>query len=44
MLPFITISVMLGASLQYLIDEDSFDLDEYFKLAEEMVFKQYSKK
>ena len=44
MLPFITISLMLGASLQYLIDEDSFDLDEYFNACEKMIYGQCLKK
>lgn len=38
MLPFILVSLMLGASLQYLIDEEKFDLDEYFELAEKIIF------
>lgn len=38
MLPFIAVSLMLGASLQYLIDEGKFDLDEYFQLAEGIIF------
>ena len=41
MLPFMAISLMLGASLQYLIDEGSFDLEEYFTVAEKMIFGQY---
>lgn len=44
MLPFISVSLMMGASLQYLIDEGSFDLDEYFKVAEKMIFGQCQKK
>jgi TetR/AcrR family transcriptional regulator len=36
-IPFTMISLMLGASLQYLIDEGKFDLDEYFQVAEKMV-------
>ena len=40
MLPFMAISLMLGASLQYLIDEGSFDLEEYFTVAEKMIFGQ----
>ncbi len=36
-IPFAMISLMLGASLQYLIDEGKFDLDEYFQVAEKMV-------
>lgn len=37
-MPFLIVSLMLGASLQYLIDEGKFDLDEYFELAEKMIF------
>lgn len=37
MLPYIMLSLMLGASLQYLIDEGKFDLDEYFKLSEKLL-------
>lgn len=44
MLPIITVSLMLGASLQYLIDEGSFDLDEYFNACEKMIFGQELKK
>lgn len=36
-LPYIMLSLMLGASLQYLIDEGKFDLDEYFKLSEKLL-------
>jgi TetR/AcrR family transcriptional regulator len=36
-LPFIMLSLMLGASLQYLIDEEKLDLDEYFEVAEKMI-------
>jgi TetR/AcrR family transcriptional regulator len=36
-LPFIMLSLMLGASLQYLIDEGKLDLDEYFEVAEKMI-------
>lgn len=39
MLPFIMVSLMMGASMQYLIDEDKFDLDEYFSVAEEIILK-----
>ncbi len=42
-LPYIMVSLMLGASLQYLIDEDKFDLNDYFKVAEEMVLGQCNK-
>lgn len=38
MLPYLTVSLMLGASLQYLTDEGKFDLDEYFDFAEKMIF------
>ena len=38
MLPYLTVSLMLGASLQYLTDQGEFDLDEYFEIAEKMIF------
>lgn len=38
MMPYIIVSLMLGASLQYLIDEESFNLDEYFKASEQLIF------
>ncbi|MFL0267083.1 TetR/AcrR family transcriptional regulator [Candidatus Clostridium radicumherbarum] len=37
MLPFIIVSLMMGASMQYLIDEGKFDLDEYFLACEKLV-------
>lgn len=37
MLPFLIVSLMMGASMQYLIHEGRFDLDEYFGAAEKMV-------
>jgi TetR/AcrR family transcriptional regulator len=37
MLPYVMVSLMLGASLQYLIDEGKFDLDEYFHIAEKLI-------
>jgi TetR/AcrR family transcriptional regulator len=37
MLPFIIVSLMMGASMQYLIDEGKFDLDEYFSACEKLV-------
>ncbi|MDF2672893.1 MAG: TetR family transcriptional regulator [Clostridiales bacterium] len=37
MLPFIIVSLMMGASMQYLIDESKFDLDEYFNVARKMI-------
>lgn len=39
MLPFIIVSLMMGASMQYLIDEGKFDLDQYFETAEKMITK-----
>ena len=35
--PFLMVSIMMGASMQYLIDEEKFDLDEYFHTAEEFI-------
>ncbi|MEW8994489.1 TetR/AcrR family transcriptional regulator [Clostridium sp.] len=43
-LPFVMVSLMLGASLQYLIDEGKFDLDEYFQVAEEMILTACNKR
>lgn len=37
MLPYIIVSLMMGASMQYLIDEGEFDLDQYFNTAKKMV-------
>lgn len=37
MLPFIIVSLMMGASMQYLIDEDKFDLQEYFNAAKKVI-------
>lgn len=42
-LPFIMVSLMLGSSLQYLIDEGKFDLDEYFQVAENMILTACNK-
>lgn len=39
-LPYIMVSLMLGASLQYLIDEGKFDLDEYFRVAEDLILNK----
>lgn len=39
MLPFVIVSLMMGASMQYLIDEGKFDLNQYFDLAKRMVTK-----
>lgn len=43
-LPFISVSLMIGASIQYLIDEGKFDLEEYFDTAEKIIFNQCFKK
>lgn len=37
MLPYIMVSLMMGVSMQYLIDEGSFDLKEYFDVAEKLI-------
>lgn len=37
MLPYLIVSIMMGASMQYLIDEGKFDLDDYFTAAEKMI-------
>ena len=37
MLPFLMVSLMMGASMQYLIDEDQFELDQYFEVAQKMM-------
>lgn len=42
-IPFVMVSLMLGASLQYLIDEGKFDLDDYFQVAEEMILTTCNK-
>jgi AcrR family transcriptional regulator len=39
--PFIIVSLMLGASMQYLIDEGKFSLEEYFDIVEKMLFDQF---
>jgi TetR/AcrR family transcriptional regulator len=39
MLPIIIVSLMMGASMQYLIDEEKFNLEEYFSIAEKMILK-----
>lgn len=36
-IPYLMVSLMMGASMQYLIDEGKFDLDEYFEVAENMI-------
>jgi len=42
-IPFVMVSLMLGASLQYLIDEGKFDLDDYFQVAEDMILTSCNK-
>jgi TetR/AcrR family transcriptional regulator len=42
-IPFVMVSLMLGASLQYLIDEGKFNLDDYFQVAEEMILTACNK-
>ncbi|HYE80656.1 MAG TPA: TetR/AcrR family transcriptional regulator [Clostridia bacterium] len=37
MLPHLIVSIMMGASMQYLIDEGKFDLNDYFTTAEKMI-------
>ncbi len=37
MIPFLMVSLMMGASMQYLIDEGQFDLDQYFDAAEKII-------
>jgi hypothetical protein len=39
--PFLLVSIMMGASMQYLIDEGKFDLDEYFDAAEKLISNYY---
>lgn len=40
MMPTIMISLMLGASIQYLIDDSTFDLKEYFYIVEKILSDQ----
>jgi AcrR family transcriptional regulator len=42
LIPSIMVSLMEGAALQYLIDEEAVDLDEYFDSARESVFSMLS--
>lgn len=37
MLPYLIVSIMMGASMQYLMDEGKFDLNDYFSAAEKMI-------
>ncbi len=37
MFPYIIVSLMMGASMQYLIDEEKFNLDQYFDVVKKMV-------
>lgn len=43
MLPFIIVSLMMGASMQYLIDEGNFDLNQYFEAASAMIMNNIDK-
>jgi len=43
MMPSYMISLMDGAALQYLIDKEAFNLDEYFQLAGEMIAELLNK-
>ena len=43
MLSILAVSIMMGATMQYMIDEGKFDLDEYFQTAEKMLL-DYLKK
>lgn len=36
-LPYIIVSYLEGATMQYLIDEDAFELDEYFRFGKQMI-------
>ena len=37
MLPHLIVSIMMGASMQYLMDEEKFDINDYFTAAEKMI-------
>jgi DNA-binding MurR/RpiR family transcriptional regulator len=37
MLPYLIVSIMMGASMQYLMDEEKFNLNDYFNAAEKMI-------
>ncbi len=39
LIPFLLVSLMEGAALQHLIDEEAFDLEAYFAAAQDMVLK-----
>ena len=36
-LPYMIVSYLEGATMQYLIDEDAFELDEYFRFGKQMI-------
>ncbi|MDF2871419.1 MAG: TetR family transcriptional regulator [Anaerocolumna sp.] len=38
-LPYFIVSILEGASMQYLINEDRFDVEEYFKYSKEVILK-----
>lgn len=40
MIPYLTVSLLEGASIQMLVDKKDFDADGYFAMAEEMVLKR----
>lgn len=42
-LSYVMVSMMMGASMQYLIAEGSFDLDEYFSVCMDMVLTKLEK-
>jgi len=39
MIPYLMISIMDGAAIQYLLNEESFDLEKYFELSSEIIHK-----
>ncbi len=41
MLPYLMVSLMMGASMQYLIDEGEFDIDEYFNISEKLILDSF---
>jgi TetR/AcrR family transcriptional regulator len=44
MIPYLMVSLMIGASMQYLIDEAKFDLNEYFEAAEAVILSLLAEK
>lgn len=43
-IPYLMVSIMMGASMQYLIDEERMDLNEYFAMAETMILGLFDSK